>query len=140
MGILPFCTNCDSLKTISNYKYLCAMQKLLIKDIQVHAFHGCLQEEAKIGAAFSVEAVFEGDFSLAMDTDDLSKAIDYVKVHQIVRAEMAIRSNLIEHVAARILRRLKTEFPLATHCSVSVTKYNPPVNGQLGCAVFVVSA
>ena len=59
-------------------------------------------------------------------------------VHAIVREEMAIPSALIEHVAARILKRLKVQFPNVVHCTVALTKYNPPVNGQLGEAVFVV--
>jgi dihydroneopterin aldolase len=73
-----------------------------------------------------------------MESDQLVHAVDYVLVHAIVREEMAIPSALIEHVAARIMKRLKAQFSNVAHFTVSVTKYNPPVNGQLGEAVFVV--
>ncbi|MBP7166205.1 MAG: dihydroneopterin aldolase [Bacteroidia bacterium] len=114
------------------------MQILHIRNINAHAFHGCLPQETKIGSRFSVDLSFEGDFSSAMESDQLVHAVDYVLVHAIVREEMAIPSALIEHVAARILKRLKVQFPNVVHCTVALTKYNPPVNGQLGEAVFVV--
>jgi dihydroneopterin aldolase len=114
------------------------MQLLHIRNIYAHAYHGCLPQETKIGCRFSVDVSFEGDFSAAMESDQLVHAVDYVLVHAIVREEMAIPSALIEHVAARILKRLKSTFPAVVHCTVSVTKFNPPVNGQLGEAVFVV--
>ena len=112
------------------------MQILHIRNINAHAFHGCLPQETKIGSRFSVDLSFEGDFSSAMESDQLVHAVDYVLVHAIVREEMAIPSALIEHVAARILKRLKVQFPKVVHCTVALTKYNPPVNGQLGEAVF----
>jgi 7,8-dihydroneopterin aldolase/epimerase/oxygenase len=114
------------------------MQFLHIRNIKAHAYHGCLPEETKIGCRFSVDVSFEADFTAAMESDSLSNAVDYVLVHAIVREEMAIPSALIEHVAARMLKRLKSEFPNVVYCTVAVTKFNPPVNGQLGEAVFIV--
>ena len=35
-------------------------------------------------------------------SDDLEDTVDYVKLISIVEEQMAIRSNMIEHVAARI--------------------------------------
>lgn len=114
------------------------MQFLHIRNIEAHAFHGCLPEETKIGCRFSVDVSFEADFNAAMESDNLDNAVDYVLVHAIVREEMAIPSALIEHLAARILKRLKSEFKNVVTCTVAVTKFNPPVNGQLGEAVFIV--
>lgn len=114
------------------------MQQLAIRKIDCHAYHGCLKEESVIGCRFSVDVVFSGDFYGAVVNDDLSQTIDYVEVHRIVREEMAIASKLIEHVAGRILNRMKERFPHVTSCRVEITKYNPPVNGQLGEAVFSI--
>lgn len=114
------------------------MQILSIKKIETHSFHGCLPEERKIGNRFSIDLEFVADFSEAMQQDDLSKTVDYVLVHQIVREEMAISANLIEHVAQRIMHKMQASFPLVTYVKVSITKFNPPVNGQLGEAVFTV--
>jgi len=112
------------------------MQTLTIKNIETHSFHGCLPEESIIGCRFSTEVEFQGDFSKAMLEDELSHVVDYVLVHKIVREEMAIPARLIEHVVHRILVKMKGAFPQVSSIHVSVTKYNPPVNGQLGEAVF----
>ncbi len=110
--------------------------KLYINDIECHSFHGCIDEEGKIGQRFMVDLEIEMDFSKAVESDELSDTADYVVLHTIVRQEMAIRSKLIEHVAGRILKSLKLEYPAMQSCKVRITKFNPPVNGQLGKAIF----
>ena len=107
------------------------MNKILIEGIRVYAYHGCLQEEAKIGSEYLVTVVLETDFSVAAETDDLNKTIDYVIVYNIVKAQMAIRSKLIEHVAQRIVDALKKEFSTLKKTEVTVTKLNPPMNGNV---------
>jgi len=97
-----------------------------------------MDEEAAIGGRFSVDVEVSGDFTEAVSTDDLSNTVDYVVVHRIVRSEMAKRSRLIEHVAGRILKSMRTAFSQINSCTVTITKYNPPVNGQIGAAVFTV--
>ncbi|MFN5355112.1 MAG: dihydroneopterin aldolase [Bacteroidota bacterium] len=114
------------------------MQHLAIRRIECHSFHGCLKEESVIGSRFSVDVLFSGDFYGAVVNDDLSQTVDYVEVHRIVREEMAVASKLIEHVAGRILNRMKDRFPRVQSCRVEITKYNPPVNGQLGEAIFSI--
>lgn len=97
-----------------------------------------MPEETVVGGPFTTHVSFKGDFSKAVATDHLSEAVDYVEVHRIVRSEMAIPSALIEHVAGRILKRLRITFPAVDEITVEVIKYNPPVNGQLGEAVFIL--
>lgn len=111
---------------------------LSIRKIDCYSYHGCLPEEAIIGSRFRVDVDFRGDFSKAVSDDELSATIDYVEVHRIVRQQMEIRSKLIEHLAGRILNSLKSAFPMAQYITVHITKYNPPVNGQLGEAVFTL--
>lgn len=115
------------------------MQTLVIRNIACHAHHGCLPEETRIGSAFSVSLEFRGDFTAAMESDDLQAAVDYVRVHQLVREEMAIPSRLIEHVAQRLLQRMKSAFPQVHEIVVHISKFNPPVNGQIEAAVFTAS-
>jgi dihydroneopterin aldolase len=107
------------------------MNKILVEGIKLYAYHGCLDEEAIIGADYIVDVIIETDFSNAAQTDDLTKTVDYVIVYNIVKAEMAIRSKLIEHVAKRILDSIKKEFPALTTTEVKVTKMNPPMNGHV---------
>lgn len=108
------------------------MNKIYVNDIKLYAYHGCLEEEGKIGSNYIVDVVMGTDFSDAAKTDDLSKTIDYVIVYDIVKEQMSIRSKLIEQVAQRIVDSLKQKFPSLKTLEVKVTKINPPMNGDVG--------
>ena len=108
------------------------MQELSIEDIRLHAYHGCLEEEGRIGGKYRIDIKAVADFSECADTDDLNKTVDYVVVYDLVKAEMAIRSKLIETVAKRIALKLKAQYAWVSEWEVSLTKYNPPVGGSLG--------
>lgn len=99
--------------------------------MRLHAFHGCLEEEAVIGGNYIVDVKISTDFSDAEKTDKLKNTVDYVTVFNIVKKEMAIRSKLIEHVAGRIASGLMNEVPGIDQVEVSVTKLNPPMNGDV---------
>lgn len=108
------------------------MNKIEIEGIKVYAYHGCLEEESKIGANYVVDVIIETNFTEAAQTDDLHKTIDYIVVYDIVKTQMAIRSNLIEHVCQRIVNELKKEFLLInTKLEVKVSKLNPPMHGNV---------
>jgi 7,8-dihydroneopterin aldolase/epimerase/oxygenase len=116
------------------------MNKIIVEGINVHAYHGCLEEEGKIGCKYTVDVSMETDFSEAAKTDDLTKTIDYVIVYNIVKTEMAIRSKLIEQVGQRIIDTLKKQFTTLQKVEVKVTKLNPPMNGDVDRVSIVISA
>ena len=102
-----------------------------VNTIRVYSYHGCLDEEAKIGGHYEINVTLETDFMTAAETDDLSLTINYVQVNKIVKEEMAIRSKLIEHVGLRILNRFKQELNGLKKASVEIIKINPPINGDV---------
>lgn len=107
------------------------MNTILVEGISVYAYHGCLEEEGRIGCNYIVDVTMETDFMEAAKTDDLDKTIDYVTVYNIVRSQMAIRSKLIEHAGRRIVDKLKRELKGLKTLEVKVTKLNPPMNGNV---------
>lgn len=109
-----------------------ALQKLYIEDIRLHAYHGCLEEEGRIGGKYRVDIMAEADFSACADSDDLTRTVDYVVVYELVKEEMAVRSKLIETVAKRMAERLARTYPWVVRWELSLTKFNPPVGGSLG--------
>ncbi len=109
-----------------------------IEGIECYAYHGCLTEETKIGGRFLVDITLCLDLTKAIATDDLSQTADYVLIHQIVREQMNITSKLIEHVAGRILVKIKAAYPQCSQVVVKVTKFNPPVNGQIKRASVII--
>jgi len=103
-----------------------------LKNIKVFSYHGCLDEESKIGSDYRVDLTIKGDLSKSAKTDQLSDTIDYVHLNTIVKEEMAIRSKLLETVAERILARVFNELELVKKAKVHVSKINPPIGGNVG--------
>ncbi len=108
--------------------------KISIEGIECYSYHGCLEEESRIGGQFIIDVHVELNADRAILADELSGKVDYVIVNKIVREQMAIRSKLIEHAAGRILMSIHREFPGEMTIEVRLTKLNPPVNSQIGSA------
>lgn len=107
------------------------MGVIYVEDIRCYAYHGCMDEESVLGTNYSVTIIVEADLSKSCKTDSLGDTIDYVSISKVVQSEMAVRSNLIEHVAKRILDKLMNKLPKINHAKVVLTKHNPPINGDV---------
>lgn len=107
------------------------MGKIKLKNIKLFAYHGCLDEEGKIGSDYRVDLKIKGDLSHSAKTDALKDTIDYVHLNQIVKEEMAIRAKLLETVAERIMNRVLRELLLVQKVTVNVSKINPPIGGNV---------
>ncbi|SHF84610.1 dihydroneopterin aldolase [Flavobacterium fluvii] len=102
-----------------------------LKNIRTYSYHGCLIEEGKIGSDYSVDLEIKADLEESALTDDLQDTIDYVHLNRIVVEEMAIRSNLLEHVAQRIIKRIFNEIEAISRIKLGVSKLNPPIGGDV---------
>ena len=107
------------------------MNKIKVEGIKLYCYHGCLPEEAKIGADYLVHVTVWTDLSQASKSDKLKDTVDYVAINQIVEEEMAIRAELIEHVTDRILSRLLKEHWAIRKAEVELSKTIPPINGNV---------
>ena len=107
------------------------MGQIRLNGMEFYAYHGCYPEEQLTGNHFLVDLTMDTDMGKASKTDDLNDALNYAEVYELVKQEMAIRSNLLEHLSARILNRLFERFPQLERAEVSVSKLNPPVGGQI---------
>lgn len=109
-----------------------------VNGIKLYAFHGCLEEEAKIGGNYIVDVILHTDFTEAAQEDDLTKTISYIDINLIVAEEMAIRSKLIEHVGQRIFTRIKNQTTNLHKLRVKITKICPPINGDVENASIII--
>lgn len=100
--------------------------------MRFHAFHGCLAAEREKGNLFIVDFKCGYDIGKAACSDDLADTLDYGEIYDIVAREMAVPSNLLEHVAGRIVDAIRSAHPEIESFSVSVSKQNPPVAGEAG--------
>lgn len=109
-----------------------------VNGIKLYAFHGCLEEEARIGGHYTVDVSLITDFSAAALEDELGKTISYVDINRIVAEEMAIRSKLIEHVGQRIFSRITRDIPKLYALRVKVVKICPPINGDVENTAIII--
>lgn len=108
------------------------MGLISIENMEFFAYHGCFSEEQIIGTRFIVDLYIEADTTDAEQTDQLSKTINYQDVFLLVKAQMEIKSKLLEHVGRRILNNLKEQFPDIEYAEIKVSKMNPPLGGKVG--------
>lgn len=114
------------------------MGKIHLKNIRTFSYHGCLVEESKIGSDYSIDLTIKTDLSKSAQSDKLADTVDYVLLNQIVKNEMAIRSELLEHVAQRIIDKILLESPAVTQVQVKVSKINPPIGGDVEAVTVII--
>lgn len=99
-----------------------------VRRIAVHAFHGVMAEEARLGQRFLISLDVETDLSRAGQSDDLADTISYARLTEIVIAiTTGTRFQLIEALAETIATAILTEFPSALAITVEVEKPSAPI-------------
>ena len=110
--------------------------RINLHDIRIFAYHGVMPQEQVVGDWYTVNLQLTIPKESATLTDRLTDTVDYSKVFDLVKREMLIPSKLMEHVAGRICRAIKADFPLVDTVTVSIVKQNPPIGAECGgCGV-----
>ena len=107
------------------------MGQIYLESIRTYSHHGCMKEESVIGSEYRVDLWVDADLTVASSSDDLKDAPDYVVLHLIVVEEMKVPSRLLEHVAQRIIDRIKSSVTGLERIRVRVSKINPPIGGDV---------
>lgn len=105
--------------------------KVSMEAMSFYASHGCYDTEQKVGGRFTVEVSYVYDASEAIAGDDVTKAVSYLDVYEMVGTEMAIASHTIEHVAYRICEKMLKSFSLIKKLTISIYKITPPLGGDI---------
>lgn len=107
------------------------MGQIYLENIRIYSHHGCMKEETIIGSEYRVDLWVDADLSVAAETDDLNDTPDYLLLHEIVVSEMKTASKLLEHVAQRIIDRIKSKVASLEKVKIRVTKIKPPIGGDV---------
>ena len=107
------------------------MARIAINGMRFYAHHGCFEQERSIGTNFIVDLQFVTDTSVAEMSDNIYDTVSYLDVYQVVKHEMEIPSNLLEHVARRVGEAVLSNFLKVSGVTVKVYKVNPPLGGQM---------
>ena len=108
-------------------------------NLKFRSFHGVLPHESVIGGDFEVNIVIDADLTEACESDDVRDTISYADVYDIVKAEMETPSKLLEHVAARVFKRISEQYMQISSLEVRVAKLHPPMNGEVEKAEIVIT-
>lgn len=108
------------------------MGRVAVEGMRFHALHGYYPEEQLTGNAFGVDVWIETEFSRAAQEDDLSGTINYEIIYREVAIVMSQPVQLLEYLANLIIDRLKVQFAGMRHITVRVSKYHPPLGGEVG--------
>ena len=108
------------------------MGVIRIEDMEFYAFHGHYHEEQIVGSHFMVDVTIETDTDRAGKSDELRDTLNYQSAYLIIKREMEKTSNLLEHIATRILDALYAELTGISKASVRVSKLNPVMGGRIG--------
>lgn len=101
-----------------------------LKGLKLYAYHGVLPQENQVGAEYTIDLRLKTDFTQAAETDRLEGTVNYAEVFNAVKKEMEIPSQLLEHVAWRIARRLLDDFPTISKVDIALYKQNPPMGAD----------
>ncbi len=89
-----------------------------------------MAQERKVGADFTVTVRVSVDISKAAASDAVDDTLNYAALYDVVKREMTIPSNLLEHVSARIAQAVFDTFPESQAVDVTITKLNPPMGAD----------
>lgn len=114
-------------------EYTISAAQIELRGLSFFAYHGVLPEEREGGNTFVVDLVLDADLSRAACTDELADTVNYAEVYEVVRREMDVPSQLLEHVCGRIATALLNGFSALQRVEVCVVKKNPPIEGAGVC-------
>lgn len=107
---------------------------IFLKDIRCYAYHGVAPQENLIGNEYVIDLKLKVDISKAAQTDEVADTVNYAEVHQVIMAEMAVPSKLLEHVGGRIIEKLFQQFPALEEIELHLSKRNPPMGADVESA------
>lgn len=103
---------------------------IFLDEVRFHAFHGVMPQERAVGADFTVSLRVEYDFIKAAESDVLDDTISYADIYEVVKSEMEQPSQLLEHVAMRIVKAIMAKWPKVENIDIRLTKDNPPMGAD----------
>ena len=105
-----------------------------IDRMRLRAFHGLFPQERAVGNIFTVSlSVTFAVNEQQLETDTIDGTVSYADLADIIREQMAVPSNLLEHVALRIIRQVRQLTPCSTG-TITIEKLTPPIPAAMQSA------
>lgn len=110
-----------------------------LKNCAFFAHHGVLEEEARLGQRFFVDAVLQVEAGEALEADSIEGTVHYGIAFGVIEDIVTrTRRALIETLALDIAKALCQRFPQIQTAEITVRKPSAPVPGVLDHAEVTV--
>ncbi|MEX0752417.1 MAG: dihydroneopterin aldolase [Xanthobacteraceae bacterium] len=101
---------------------------VFINGLVLHAFHGVMPHEGKVGQPFVLDLVLDIDLAAAAKSDKVADTVSYDAVVGVVsRGFTARRYRLLEAAAGAVAGAILESFPRVAKVRVTVRKPHAPV-------------
>lgn len=113
---------------------------ITIKELAFYAYHGVLEEEAKLGQRFKLDLSLKLADGLSFEQDTTDTTVNYAEVIEVVeQCFTGSRYHLIERAAEVICETLLARFERIAEVTVVVKKPSAPVDCIFECVAVEVS-
>jgi dihydroneopterin aldolase len=101
---------------------------IFINGLSLHAYHGVVPYEGKVGQTFTIDLELEIDLSAAVRSDKVADTESYDQVAAVAStAFTAQKFRLIETAAGRVAEALLAKFPRLRAVRVTIHKPHAPI-------------
>jgi dihydroneopterin aldolase len=101
---------------------------IFVNGLVLHAYHGVMPHEAKVGQPFVLDLVLEIDLTEASRTDQLKHTVSYeLLVRTASEAFCARRYRLVEAAAGAVADAVLDRYPLVRSIRITVRKPHAPI-------------
>jgi dihydroneopterin aldolase len=101
---------------------------IFISGLALHAYHGVMPHEGKVGQSFKLDLLLDIDLTDASRSDRLAHTVSYDQVAKIAsEAFCAQRYRLIEAAAGAVIDALLRKFPAILRVRITIHKPHAPI-------------
>ena len=101
---------------------------VFVSGLSLHAYHGVMQHEAKVGQTFKLDLVLDIDLSAASRSDKLADTVGYDQVVEVASLTFCSkRYRLVEAAAGAVADAILARFAEVTAVRVTVHKPHAPI-------------
>ena len=102
--------------------------RIFIKGLSLHAYHGVMPYEGKVGQTFTIDLVLDLDLTAAARSDKVVDTVSYDKVVQCASEVFCAKPHrLIESAAGHVADALLAAFTRVDSISVTIHKPHAPI-------------
>jgi 7,8-dihydroneopterin aldolase/epimerase/oxygenase len=106
---------------------------VFVSGLSLHAYHGVMQHEAKVGQTFKPDLVLDIDLSAASRSDKLADTVGYDQVVEVAsRTFCSKRYRLVEAAAGAVADAILSRFAEVAAVRVTVHKPHAPIAATFG--------